>query len=101
MKWPVTIAYYLRALMLHLRHPPFYQFIQLKKHLPQGIMQSFFAINVMLDLHSATELMMTTIGELQKVFPTSVHLKASRALVLYHMRGGWKIVCRGVADYCC
>ncbi len=66
---------------------PFQKFIQLKKHLPQGIMQSFFAINVMLDLHSATELMMKTIGELQKVFPTSVHLKASRALVLYHMRG--------------
>jgi anaphase-promoting complex subunit 8 len=50
-------------------------------------MQSFFAINVMLDLHSATELMMTTIGELERLFPTSVHLKASRALVLYHMRG--------------
>jgi hypothetical protein len=42
----------------------------------------------MLDLHTATDLIMSMIDELQKVFPESVHLKAQRAMVYYHMRGG-------------
>lgn len=50
-------------------------------------MLTFFAINVMLDLHTATDLVMTMIGELQEIFPDSVHLKAQRAMVFYHMRG--------------
>jgi anaphase-promoting complex subunit 8 len=47
----------------------------------------FFAVTVMLDLHSATDLMLETVEQLQRNFPTSVHLKAQKALVLYHMRG--------------
>jgi anaphase-promoting complex subunit 8 len=47
----------------------------------------FFAVTVMLDLHSATEHMLETVEELQANYPTSVHLMAQRALVLYHMRG--------------
>ena len=50
-------------------------------------MLTFFAINVMLDLHTATDLVMNMIKELLDMFPTSVHLKAQRALVFYHMRG--------------
>jgi len=51
-------------------------------------MLTFFAINVMLDLHTATDLVMNMIKELQEIFPESVHLKAQRAMVYYHMRGG-------------
>lgn len=47
----------------------------------------FFAVTVMLDLHSATEHMLETVEELQSNYPTSVHLMAQKALVLYHMRG--------------
>ena len=47
----------------------------------------FFAVTVMLDLHSATEHMLETVEELQTNYPTSVHLMAQKALVLYHMRG--------------
>lgn len=50
-------------------------------------MLTFFAIAVMLDLHTATDLVMTMISELQETFPNSVHLKAQKALVYYHMRG--------------
>lgn len=55
-------------------------------------MLAFFAISVMLDLHSATDVMMGTIGQLQKLFPTSIHLKACKALVFYHMRGACESV---------
>lgn len=61
-------------------------FIALKERLPSGPMLSFFAITVMLDLHTATDLVLTMIGELQATFPDSVHLKAQRAMVFYHMR---------------
>jgi anaphase-promoting complex subunit 8 len=47
----------------------------------------FFAVTVMLDLHSATEHMLETVEELQSNYPTSVHIRAQKALVLYHMRG--------------
>ena len=50
-------------------------------------MLTFFAITVMLDLHTATDLVMNMIKELLEIFPASVHLKAQRALVYYHMRG--------------
>ncbi len=50
-------------------------------------MLTFFAITVMLDLHTATDLVMNMIKELLDIFPGSVHLKAQRALVYYHMRG--------------
>jgi anaphase-promoting complex subunit 8 len=50
-------------------------------------MLTFFAISVMLDLHTGTDLVMSMIRELQVIFPTSVHLKAQGALVYYHMRG--------------
>lgn len=50
-------------------------------------MLTFFAITVMLDLHTATDLVMNMIKELQEVFPSSVHLRAQRAMVYYHMRG--------------
>jgi anaphase-promoting complex subunit 8 len=64
------------------------QFIELKENLPSSPMLTFFAITVMLDLHTATDLVMNMIHELLDIFPTSVHLKAQRALVYYHMRGG-------------
>lgn len=63
------------------------QFIEIKEQFPSSVMLTFFAINVMLDLHTATDLLMTMIGELQEIFPDSVHLKAQRAMVYYHMRG--------------
>jgi len=63
------------------------QFIELKESLPQGPMLSFFAISVMLDLHTATDIVMGMINDLLEIFPTSVHLKAQGALVYYHMRG--------------
>ena len=50
-------------------------------------MLTFFAITVMLDLHTATDLVMSMIKELLEIFPSSVHLNAQRALVYYHMRG--------------
>lgn len=50
-------------------------------------MLTFFAITVMLDLHTATDLIKTMIAELQEIFPGSVHLRAQRAMVYYHMRG--------------
>lgn len=49
-------------------------------------MLEFCAITVMLDLHTATDLVTKMISELLDVFPGSVHLKAQRALVYYHMR---------------
>lgn len=49
-------------------------------------MFNFFAVHVMLDLHSATEMMLQTVNDLQKLFPTSSHLTAAKALTLYHMR---------------
>lgn len=50
-------------------------------------MLTFFAITAMLDLHTATDLVLKMIKELQDVFPGSVHLRAHRAMVYYHMRG--------------
>lgn len=50
-------------------------------------MLTFAAITVMLDLHTATDLMLSMIKELEDVFPGSVHLRAQRAMVYYHMRG--------------
>lgn len=50
-------------------------------------MLTFFAINVMLDLHTATDLVMTMITELLQTFPSSVHLIAQKGMVYYHMRG--------------
>ena len=41
----------------------------------------------MLDLHTATDLVMNMIAELFDTFPGSVHLKAQKAMVYYHMRG--------------
>ena len=64
-----------------------HQFSAIKALLPQGQMFLFFAVTVMLDLHSATEHMLETVEELQTNYPTSVHLMAQKALVLYHMRG--------------
>lgn len=64
------------------------QFIDLKERLSPSPMLTFFAITVMLDLHTATDLVMNMIKELQAVFPDSVHLRAQRAMVFYHMRGG-------------
>lgn len=49
-------------------------------------MFNFFAVHVMLDLHSATDMMLQTVNDLQKLFPTSSHLTAAKALTLYHMR---------------
>jgi anaphase-promoting complex subunit 8 len=63
------------------------QFIDLKERLPSSPMLTFFAITVMLDLHTATDLVLNMIDELLDIFPESVHLKAQRALVYYHMRG--------------
>ncbi len=63
------------------------QFIELKESLPSSPMLTFFAITVMLDLHTATDLVMNMIKELLDIFPGSVHLKAQRAMVYYHMRG--------------
>lgn len=50
-------------------------------------MLTFFAITAMLDLHTATDLVLKMIKELQDVFPGSIHLRAHRAMVYYHMRG--------------
>jgi anaphase-promoting complex subunit 8 len=50
-------------------------------------MLTFAAITVMLDLHTATDLMLSMIKELEDIFPGSVHLRAQRAMVYYHMRG--------------
>ena len=50
-------------------------------------MLTFFAITVMLDLHTATDLVMNMINELLQVFPTSIHLQSQAAMVYYHMRG--------------
>ncbi|ORX34176.1 putative cell division control protein 23 [Kockovaella imperatae] len=61
-------------------------FIELKESLPPSPMLTFFAITVMLDLHTATDLVMSMIKELLEVFPSSVHLNAQTALVYYHMR---------------
>jgi anaphase-promoting complex subunit 8 len=52
-------------------------------------MLEFCAITIMLDLHTATDLVTNMITELLEVFPGSVHLKAQRALVYYHMRREW------------
>lgn len=41
----------------------------------------------MLDLHTATDLVMTMITELLVTFPGSVHLIAQKGMVYYHMRG--------------
>lgn len=54
-------------------------------------MLTFFAITVMLDLHTATDLVLKMIKELQEVFPGSIHLRAHRAMVYYHMRGGSRL----------
>lgn len=62
------------------------QFVIIKESLPRGIMFNFFAVHVMLDLHSATDMMLQTVNDLQKLFPTSSHLTAAKALTLYHMR---------------
>ncbi|WVR05711.1 hypothetical protein IAU60_002735 [Kwoniella sp. DSM 27419] len=61
-------------------------FISMKEELPSSPMLTFFAISCMLDLHTATDLVMNMIKELLEVFPDSVHLKAQRAMVYYHMR---------------
>ncbi|WVQ62414.1 uncharacterized protein L199_000554 [Kwoniella botswanensis] len=61
-------------------------FISMKEELPSSTMLTFFAISCMLDLHTATELVMSMIKELLEIFPGSVHLKAQRAMVYYHMR---------------
>jgi anaphase-promoting complex subunit 8 len=50
-------------------------------------MLTFAAITVMLDLHTATDLMLSMIKELEDIFPGSVHLRAQTAMVYYHMRG--------------
>ena len=50
-------------------------------------MLTFAAITVMLDLHTATDLMLSMITELEDIVPGSVHLRAQRAMVYYHMRG--------------
>ncbi len=62
------------------------KFIEIKERLPSGPMRTFFAINVMLDLHTATDLVMTMITELLDTFPGSVHLIAQKGMVYYHMR---------------
>ncbi|KAL1410905.1 Anaphase-promoting complex subunit 8 [Vanrija albida] len=62
------------------------RFIELKESLPSTPMLTFFAIAVMLDLHTATDLVQSMIAELQAIFPTSVHLRAQRAMVYYHQR---------------
>ncbi|BEJ18077.1 hypothetical protein CspHIS471_0703540 [Cutaneotrichosporon sp. HIS471] len=62
------------------------KFIEIKERLPTGVMRTFFAINVMLDLHTATDLVMTMITELLETFPGSVHLIAQKGMVYYHMR---------------
>jgi len=56
-------------------------------------MLSFFGISVMLDLHTATDVVMSMINDLYELFPTSAHLKAQGALVYYHMRGESTISC--------
>ncbi|KAL7423642.1 Anaphase-promoting complex subunit 8 [Cryptotrichosporon argae] len=61
-------------------------FMDVKEQLPNSIMLSFFAITAMLDLHTATDVIVKVIADLTEVFPTNVHLKAQTALVLYHMR---------------
>ncbi|WVF70723.1 hypothetical protein IAT40_005516 [Kwoniella sp. CBS 6097] len=61
-------------------------FISMKEELPSSPMLTFFAISCMLDLHTATDLVMSMIKELLDIFPGSVHLKAQRAMVYYHMR---------------
>ncbi|WWC58343.1 uncharacterized protein I303_100883 [Kwoniella dejecticola CBS 10117] len=61
-------------------------FISMKEELPSSTMLTFFAISCMLDLHTATELVMSMIKELLEIFPGSMHLKAQRAMVYYHMR---------------
>ncbi|WWD09188.1 hypothetical protein V865_007310 [Kwoniella europaea PYCC6329] len=61
-------------------------FISMKEELPSSTMLTFFAISCMLDLHTATELVMSMIKEILEIFPGSVHLKAQRAMVYYHMR---------------
>lgn len=40
----------------------------------------------MLDLHTATERVMSMIEDLLLIFPSSVHLRAQRAVAYYHMR---------------
>lgn len=40
----------------------------------------------MLDLHTATDSVLATINELLTIFPHSIHLRAQKALVFYHMR---------------
>lgn len=46
----------------------------------------FTAITVMLDLHTATDKVLSIIRDLQSIFPHSIHLRAQEALVYYHMR---------------
>jgi anaphase-promoting complex subunit 8 len=50
-------------------------------------MSRIFAIHAVLEIHAATEMLMTSINELVKHFPTSLHLKAQQALISYHLRG--------------
>lgn len=61
--------------------------MDLKERLPSSPMLSFAAITVLLDLHTATDLVTSMIKELQLLFPGSTHLKAQMALVYYHLRG--------------
>lgn len=62
--------------------------MDLKDRIQSSVMLLFFAISVMIDLHTAVGLLMQMIDDLLEIFPTNIHLKSQRALVFYHMRGG-------------
>lgn len=55
--------------------------------LPDSFMTRFFHIHATLEVHRASDDLRDSIAELEQMFPGSVHLRAQRALVEYHMRG--------------
>ncbi|RXK34892.1 anaphase-promoting complex subunit 8 [Tremella mesenterica] len=60
--------------------------VGIKERLPSSPMLTFCAITVMLDLHTATDMIMNMIDELLEIFPHSIHLQSQAAMVYYHMR---------------
>lgn len=59
----------------------------IEKRLPPSFMSRIFAIHAVLEIHAATEILMTSIQDLLRFFPASLHLKSQQALISYHLRG--------------
>ncbi|KDQ15160.1 hypothetical protein BOTBODRAFT_32144, partial [Botryobasidium botryosum FD-172 SS1] len=54
--------------------------------LPPHPVTKMFIVNVMVELHAATDEVQQMLEELLQIFPASLHLMAQKALVCYHIR---------------